>query len=168
MGSPSHGTAVIESGQVRYTPAADYFGPDSFSYVVSDGAGGTDTGAVAVTVTDVPEASSMHVGDLDGSATVKGKNWTARVTIRIDNATHGALANATVTGFWSNGATGSANCRTSVVGVCTVSKSSISTAVASVTFTVTGVTLSGRTYDATANHDADEDSTGTAIDVSRP
>ncbi len=166
--NPSHGTAVIEAGQVRYTPAAGYVGPDSFQYTVSDGAGGTDTGSVAVAVTDVPEVTSMHVGDLDGSATMKGKNWTARVTIRVENATHGALANANVTGVWSNGATGSANCRTSVVGVCTVSKSSISTAVASVTFTVTGVTLSGRTYDASANHDADPDSTGTEIVVSRP
>jgi hypothetical protein len=111
----------------------------------------------------------MHIGDLDGSATVKGKNWTARVTIRVETATHGALANATVTGVWSNGASGSANCRTSVVGVCTVSKASISTSIESVTFTVTGVTLAGRTYDASANHDPDGDSTeGTAIDVSRP
>ena len=168
VGSPSHGTAVIESGQVRYTPAADYFGSDAFGYTVSDGAGGTDTGSVAVTVTDVPEANSMHVGDLDGSATLKGKNWTARVTIRVENATHGALANATVSGVWSNGASGSANCRTSVVGVCTVSKASISTTVGSVTFTITGVTLSGRTYDASANHDSDDDSTGTMIVVSRP
>ena len=56
VGSPSHGTAVIEAGQVRYTPAADYFGPDSFKYTVSDGAGGTDTGSVAVTVTRRPGA----------------------------------------------------------------------------------------------------------------
>ena len=169
VGSPSHGTAVIEAGQVRYTPAADYVGADSFQYIVSDGAGGTDTGSVAVTVTDVPESTSMHVGDLDGSATLKGKNWTARVTIRVENATHGALANANVTGVWSNGATGSASCRTSVVGVCTVSKASIATTIESVTFTITGVTLTGRTYDASANHDTDGDgSTGTTIVVSRP
>ena len=168
VGSPSNGTAVIEAGQVRYTPAPDYFGPDSFAYTVSDGAGGTDTGSVAVTVTSVPEPNSMHVGDLDGSSTVKGKNWTARVTIRVENVAHGALASANVTGTWSNGATGSATCRTSNVGICTVSKSSISTGIASVTFTITGVTLSGRVYDAAANHDPDGDSTGTVIVVNRP
>ena len=41
---------------------------------------------MAVTSVAVPD--SMHVGDLDGSATVN-RNWTARVTMRIDNATHG-------------------------------------------------------------------------------
>lgn len=91
-----------------------YVGPDAFSYTVSDGAGGTDTGSVAITVTSVPDTNSIHVGDLDGSSGLKGKNRTARVTIRIKNATHGAVANATVTGTWSDGATGSANCRTSV------------------------------------------------------
>ena len=74
-----------------------------------------------------------------------------------------------VAGTWSAGASGSATCRTSVVGVCTVSKASISTTVGSVTFTITGVTLSGRVYDGAANHDPDGDSTaGTSIVVSRP
>jgi subtilisin family serine protease len=168
VGSPSHGTTAIESGQVRYTPVLDYFGPDSFTYVVSDGAGGSATATVSMTVTSVPEANSMHVGDLDGSVSLQGKKWTARVTIRIDNATHGALANANVSGTWSGGASGTATCRTSVVGICTVSKASIPTSVAAVSFTITGVTLSGRVYDGAANHDADGDSTGTVIVVSRP
>ena len=52
--APSHGTAVKQSnGTVLYTPAANYNGPDGFDYVVSDGAGGTDTGSVAITVTPV-------------------------------------------------------------------------------------------------------------------
>ena len=168
VGSPSHGTTAIESGQVRYTPAANYFGPDSFTYTASDGAGGSASTTVSMTVTSVPEPTSMHVGDLDGSGTVSGKKWTARVTIRIDNATHGALANANVTGTWSAGASGPATCRTSVVGICTVSKSSIPTTTGSVTFTVTGVTLSGRIYEPSENHEPDGDSTGTAITVSRP
>ena len=167
--TPSHGTTAIESGQVRYTPALDYFGPDSFSYTVSDGAGGSATASVSMTVTSVAEANSMHVGDLDGSASSQGKKWTARVTIRIDNATHGAVANANVNGTWSAGASGTATCRTSVVGICTVSKASIPTTTATVTFTITGVTLSGRTYDGAANHDADGDgSNGTVIVVSQP
>lgn len=47
---PSHGTAVIEGNAVSYTPAANYYGTDSFNYTISDGKGGTDTATVSVTV----------------------------------------------------------------------------------------------------------------------
>jgi hypothetical protein len=52
---PSHGTVEIApgGGSVIYTPAADYYGPDSFTYTISDGNGGTDTATVNVTVTSV-------------------------------------------------------------------------------------------------------------------
>ena len=33
---PSHGTLVLNGGVATYTPAANYFGPDSFTYVVTD------------------------------------------------------------------------------------------------------------------------------------
>ena len=52
VGMPSHGTAAIVSGRVVYTPKANYNGPDSFSYTISDGAV-TVTGAVSVFVTQV-------------------------------------------------------------------------------------------------------------------
>ena len=38
---------------VTYTPTASYSGPDSFTYTVSDGNGGTATGMVTITVTPV-------------------------------------------------------------------------------------------------------------------
>ena len=54
VGTPAHGTAVANAtGTVTYMPAANYFGPDTFDYVVGDGAGGTDTGSVSLTVTSV-------------------------------------------------------------------------------------------------------------------
>lgn len=49
--NPAHGTVVINAtGTVTYTPAAGYSGSDSFTYVVRDAAGLTDTGAVNITV----------------------------------------------------------------------------------------------------------------------
>ncbi|NOZ20433.1 MAG: hypothetical protein GXP25_05020, partial [Planctomycetes bacterium] len=50
VGSASHGTAQLASGQVRYTPTAGYSGSDSFSYTISDGNGGTASAVVNVTV----------------------------------------------------------------------------------------------------------------------
>ncbi|MGY5865609.1 MAG: Ig-like domain-containing protein, partial [Candidatus Thorarchaeota archaeon] len=52
VGLPSHGTAVISAGMIIYTPDANYNGPDSFTYTVSDGNGGTDTATVTITVLD--------------------------------------------------------------------------------------------------------------------
>jgi hypothetical protein len=48
---PAHGTAVVNAGAtVTYTPTAGYTGPDSFTYYVSDGNGGTASAAVSITV----------------------------------------------------------------------------------------------------------------------
>jgi uncharacterized repeat protein (TIGR01451 family) len=38
VGTPAHGTASISNGTITYTPALGYFGTDSFSYTVQDGA----------------------------------------------------------------------------------------------------------------------------------
>ncbi|EAQ98956.2 retention module-containing protein [Congregibacter litoralis] len=54
---PANGTAVLNAdGTVTYTPNADYNGPDSFTYTISDGQGGTDTATVNLTVTPVDDA----------------------------------------------------------------------------------------------------------------
>lgn len=51
VGTPGRGTAVINSdGTVTYTPAAGFEGNDVFSYVISDGRGGTATAQVTVQV----------------------------------------------------------------------------------------------------------------------
>ena len=49
----SHGTVVLASGVVTYTPDANYNGAADFSYTVSDGNGGTADGTVSVTVNPV-------------------------------------------------------------------------------------------------------------------
>ncbi len=74
VADPAHGQAAVEGGAVRYTPAANYNGADSFSYVVSDGNGGADTAAVTVTVVaanDAPVAlaDSATVAE-DGTALI--------------------------------------------------------------------------------------------------
>jgi len=53
VGTASHGSVTIVGGQAQYSPAADFNGSDSFTYVVSDGHGGTATGNVSVTINPV-------------------------------------------------------------------------------------------------------------------
>lgn len=52
---PSHGTATLVNGTVRYVPAVGYTGPDSFRYTVGDGHGGAATGTVDVAVGSLPD-----------------------------------------------------------------------------------------------------------------
>lgn len=56
---PSHGTAFNQGSYVVYEPEPDYcdeFTPDSFTYTVSDGNGGSDTATVFVTVSCAPDS----------------------------------------------------------------------------------------------------------------
>ncbi len=53
MSEPGHGTAVIQAGQIVYTPAQDYNGSDTFTYTVQDVGGLEDTATVIVGVTAV-------------------------------------------------------------------------------------------------------------------
>lgn len=54
---PEHGTAVVENDlSITYTPEADYFGDDTFTYGVSDASGDDVTAEVAITVTPINDA----------------------------------------------------------------------------------------------------------------
>jgi subtilisin family serine protease len=127
----------------------------------------TSTPLPTATPTSQP-GTTMHVGDLDRSAVKSGTKWNATVTIMIHATNETPLANATVSGKWSNGASGTASCVTNASGVCQVTKTGLSGNMASVKFSVTKVVRSSFTYTAAANHDPDGDSTGTVIVVLKP
>lgn len=60
----AHGSVAITGGGtgVSYTPNANFFGADSFTYTIDDGHGGTDTATVHVNVTNVNDPP-VAVGD---------------------------------------------------------------------------------------------------------
>jgi hypothetical protein len=128
------------------------------------------TNTPLLTATRTPTATStlMHVGDLDEASTQQSGKWTATVTITVHDANHNPVANATVTGNWSNGISGTATCTTGSNGQCSVSKSGISNGTSSVTFTVNNVTRSSFTYASASNHDPDGSSNGTRIVIRKP
>jgi len=69
----NHGVVSVLSGNVIYTPTANYNGTDSFTYTVDDGNGGTDTGVVTLTVTDDGIDIATAVNDDLGDAIVGSK-----------------------------------------------------------------------------------------------
>jgi Bacterial Ig domain len=48
--APAHGTAAVESNQIRYTPADDFVGIDTFTYRASDGLFESNAATVSVRV----------------------------------------------------------------------------------------------------------------------
>lgn len=57
-GPPQHGTAVVQNGKILYTPNSGFTGSDSFTYIVSDGKGGTASATVTV---NVGEQNGAHL-----------------------------------------------------------------------------------------------------------
>ena len=49
-GGPSHGTLVLNGAVATYTPALNYFGPDSFTYTITDADGSTSTATATINV----------------------------------------------------------------------------------------------------------------------
>ncbi len=168
VSDPPHGTAVGNAnGTITYTPDAGYNGPDALGYTASDGSAISNVGTVSITVTAAPPPNPFHIGDLDGTTSISGKNWSAKVTIRAHTSAHVNASGIVVTGTWSTG--GSASCTTAANGTCAVQSPKMSRAsVASVTFTIISATRSGWTYVPGTNHDPDGDSNGTVIVVIRP
>lgn len=60
LGAPAHGSVrLLPDGDLRYTPAANYNGADSFTYTTGDGQGGEDSATVWVSVSPINDAPAL-------------------------------------------------------------------------------------------------------------
>lgn len=87
------GSVELSEGKVRYTPATDFHGSDTFTYTIRDPAGLTATGAVQVTVTpvnDPPTATPQNVATAEDTA--------AAVTLAGSDPEGGPLTYVVMTG----------------------------------------------------------------------
>ena len=137
----------------------------------ADGNAANDALSATSSVNAPPPPVSMHVGDLDGSASGGGSTWSATVEITVHAPDHTPLNGATVVGTWSVGGLNANTCTTGDLGgngTCVVLFPNLKKGVKSVTFTVTSVSASGQTYQSSANHDVDGSSNGTQVTVKRP
>jgi hypothetical protein len=77
-----NGTVSLVAGTITFTPTANYAGPASFTYTVSDGNGGSATGIVTISVTpvnDAPVPGNNSFLIAPGSTTVLS-NWNLSAT----------------------------------------------------------------------------------------
>ena len=91
---------------------------------------------------DDDDPSGTAIGNLTGSTTASGPNWTATVTVLVVNGSS-PVSGATVTGSFSTGG-GSGTCTTNGAGTCSFSTDSMHKRNGSTTFTVTQ--LNGTSY----------------------
>lgn len=170
-GTPNDGAETITvpdvntgSARVKIECANNiFFDISNANFTISNG---EPTVTPTATNTPVP-GTTMHVGDLDGSSTINGNRWNANVLVTIHDSGESPVANATVSGSWSNGSSGNGSCVTNGSGQCTISKNNLRNNVNNVTFTVSNVTHTSNSYQSGNNHDPDGDSNGTAIVVSQ-
>ncbi|MDB4900711.1 MAG: thrombospondin, partial [Gemmatimonadetes bacterium] len=101
LGVPSHGTVSLSNGQPTYTPFAGYSGPDSYTYVVSDGAlSARGTVTVSVTLPELPpiaaddSASTAYLTpvDVDVLANDTDPNGTLPTVVGVTQPAHGTAA----------------------------------------------------------------------------
>ena len=101
---PANGsTSVNPDGSIDYTPDPDFFGADSFTYLVCDLAGACDTATVDITVNDVNEPPTA--GD-DSDSTAEDTTVTIDVLANDTDVDDGLdPASVTVTSGPVNGST---------------------------------------------------------------
>ena len=82
---PAHGSVVVlADGQVTYTPNANYFGADSFTYRINDGELDSNVASVSITVTSVNDAPATSPVILAAIAEDSG----ARLIAQVELLTH--------------------------------------------------------------------------------
>ena len=103
VGTPAQGFAAVNgNGTISYTPPAEFSGPDSFTYTVSDGNGGIATATVSVVVAaagDAPvavedlattrEDTPVIIAVLANDSDADGE---ALSVVAVDALTHGTAA----------------------------------------------------------------------------
>ncbi|MCL4858349.1 MAG: tandem-95 repeat protein [Caldilineaceae bacterium] len=96
-GPPSHGAATVNNGKVVYTPQAGFTGTDRFTYIVSDGKGGTASATVTITVTGSGNPNRAPSAANDSATTTAGVAVTIDVLANDSDPDGDGLTIASVT-----------------------------------------------------------------------
>jgi hypothetical protein len=106
--SANGGTVIRTGAYITYTPATDFVGADSFTYTLSDNAGGSTVGTVSVTVNTINASSTLTdlvIADSVATVTASGK----------PGVTYDVQASDTANGPWTTLGTATADAANGVV-----------------------------------------------------
>jgi hypothetical protein len=93
LGAPSHGTATIDpAGTVSYKPALNFFGTDTFTYVLAGAAGTPDSNIATVTV----DVRMMPIKPATSPDTAAVTLTTPATAVSIDVLANDSAANGTL------------------------------------------------------------------------
>ena len=173
VGSLAVGAVATLSFSWNTTGAAPGGHTLTANHDLSDGNAGNNQRSTTTTVNPPGGGNgNIHIGDLLGMASDDGTSWSAIVEVTVHDASHAPINGATVVGSWSRNGLNANTCTSGDLGgngTCVMLFPGLSKkSVKSVTFTVNSVTMTGRTYAPTANHDPDGSSNGTSVKVNRP
>ena len=143
FGDGSTASTLANPSHVYNTP-----GTYAASLVVFDASGLSASASVTILVQS--PSSIIYVSDIAMSKNVSARGTSAKTVVTIKDATGALKANATVTGSWSGLTTGTASVKTNSSGQATFTSATTKNA-GTFTFTVTGVALTGATYDPARN-----------------
>lgn len=139
------GTSSAEANPTHLYSTAGTF---TASLVVFDDTG--LSGSASVIISAQSPANVLYVSNISMSKTVSNRGTQARAVVTVKDAAGNVKPNASVTGTWSGLTSGTATVKTASNGTTTFS-SSVTKNSGTFKFTVTGVSLSGATYDASRN-----------------
>lgn len=140
------GTSNVANPGHTYAAAGTYVA----TLVVTDG-GGLSSSPVSTSISVAPApVVSMHVANIAMALSVKGKNAQATATVTVTDSAGLPVSGATVSGQWSGIINKTVSGTTGTNGSVVLNSGSTSKN-GTFTFTVTGISRSGYTYDSSTN-----------------
>ncbi|MEM9567636.1 MAG: DUF4347 domain-containing protein [Cyanobacteria bacterium P01_E01_bin.34] len=95
--NPANGSVTIqEDGNFIYTPKADFYGSDSFTYTVKNSSGGTDTATVTLTVKDINDRPTA-IGTIPTQEVMDGS------TVSLDVSSYFSDRDGTIASYSTKG-----------------------------------------------------------------
>ena len=132
-------------------PAYTFTTPGTYNATLTVRDAGGLSHTSSLTIKAINGATILYVSNIAMSKIVSSSNGTyAKAVVTVKDAKGAVRANAIVTGVWSGLTSSTSNVKTNSIGSASFS-SAYSKSIGTFTFKVTGITLSGTTYEPVRN-----------------